>query len=122
MARNSRDGRRKSPETFCCVTTHKAPQACPWRQAHCPVAFGAETPVVFAVGVPPPCAAGVPRVGTGTSVAASPPANVAPPAGTLDLGSTVGYIAAPETSGRTPSANSFATPAAPYWSRHPCLS
>ena len=121
MAHNSRDGRKKSPDIFCCVTTRKAPQACPWRQTHFQAASWPETPAAFAAGVPPPHVAGGLRLWTGTFVAVLLPANAALPLGTRDIGNTVVYTASLETPGRTLSVNSFATPAVPGWSRHPCL-
>ena len=77
------------------------------------MASGPETPAVFAAGVPPPRAAGVPRVGADTFVAASLLATAALSLDTPDLGNTVGYTAALETSGRSLSVNRFATLAAP---------
>jgi len=118
---NSRVGCKKSPDIFCCVTTRKAPQACPWQQTHFQAASGPETPAAFAAGVPPPHAGGGPRLWTGTFVAVSPPANAGLPLDTRDLDSTIGYTASLEIPGRTLSVNSFATPAVPGWSRHPCL-
>lgn len=114
-AHNSRDGRKKSPDAACCVTTRRSPQSRPRQRTRFAVALTPPTPAVFAAAVPLQRAVGAPQLGIGTSVAVWPPANGALPSCIPDLDSTVGYTAAPGRSGCTPSANSFATPAAPHW-------
>ena len=115
MARNSRDGRKKSADAFCCVTTRRStPPAYPSRprrRPRLPMASGPPMPAVFAAGVPPRRVAGAPQVEIASSAAVSPPASVALPQDIPAPGSTAGYTVVPETSGRIPSANSFATPA-----------
>jgi hypothetical protein len=79
VAHNSRDGRKKSRDAVCCVTTRRSFQMQPRQRARFPMASGPALPAVFAAGVPPPHVAGVPQVGIGTSVAVSLPANAAVP-------------------------------------------
>ena len=123
-AHNSRDGRKKSPDAFRCVTTPPGSRTIPqpWRRTRCSMAAGPADARRFRRW----------RSASACRWRASgwdrhfccrfAPCQRRTSPGTPAPGSTAGYTAVPGTSGRIPSANNFATPADPHWPKHPCQS